>query len=273
MKVASLLAGVSSRIRSDYLSPSRVEEYGSILRRAREAGYRLISLEQFVAGLRKQEPEAPALILRHDVDIKDVAGNEAVLEAEIRNEANATYYFRLSTAKNHSRLIRRMLTQGFQVGYHFEEAATVAKRRRLRSRQDVFLHREEIVEDFRRNCDEIRSTWSPHLRSVAAHGDWINRRLGFTNNELINRGILGECGLDFEAYDPEIMKAVDVYVSDAVTPPGRWAGGRTPLGSIEEGKRRVYMLTHERRWNPGRLAKARADASRAWETARFALSS
>ena len=88
----------------------------------------MISLEQFVEGL-EQKPEATALILRHDVDIGDAAGNEAMLETEIRNGASATYYFRLSTAGVTRPCIRRMLAQGFQVGYHFEEAATVAKRR------------------------------------------------------------------------------------------------------------------------------------------------
>jgi hypothetical protein len=37
------------------------------------------------------------------------------------------------------------------------------------------------------------------------------------------------------------------------------------------GKRRIYMLTHERRWTSGRLAKVSADAIRVWESTRFSL--
>jgi hypothetical protein len=137
----------------------------------------------------------------------------------------------------------------------------------------VFRHREEIVSEFRHNCVSVRKTWNPALRSVAAHGDWINRRQGFTNNELIDRLVLDRCGLEFEAYDPEIFGAVDAYVSDVADPGEMWAGGVSPLDSMRKGLQRIYMLTHERNWHPDRRAKVLADGARLWDGVRFAARS
>jgi hypothetical protein len=271
MNVGRMARQVYWRVRLDYVSPGRVEDYAKILRQAREAGYRLISLEQYVDSLRKNQMPGPALVLRHDVDIADVEGDTAILKEEIRNGARATYYFRLDTARTHSELIRQLVDQGFDVGYHFEEAASLAKKHHWRSRDDLFAHRDEIQAAFRRNCERVRTTWSPRMRSASQHGDWINRKLGVSNKDLIDGPTREACGLEFEAYDDEILNSVDVYVSDVATPPERWARGVSPLGAIQEGKRRIYMLTHERWWNAGRVAKVRADAGRVWETVRYAL--
>jgi hypothetical protein len=257
------------RLLADYGSPGRGEEYLSILRLARDRGYRLLSLEDFVACSRDGGGSARCVILRHDVDIDDVPGNEAFFRAELEVGARATYYFRLSTARTHLGLIERLRDAGFEVGYHFEEGATLAKQWRWRSREEVFGHRDEIVSAFRQNCESIRNSWSPALRSVAAHGDWINRKLGFINNELIDRRTLAECGLAFEAYDSDIRDAVDTYVSDVATPPQKWTRGVGPIDEIRAGRCRLYMLTHERRWHPGRLAKASADAGRLRDAVRY----
>jgi hypothetical protein len=270
MNVTHVAGRVVRRLRAEYASPSRIDEYTSILRRAKEAGYALISLGEFVESLRKGKPAERCVILRHDVDINAVGANEAFFRTELAHGAHSTFYFRLSTFQRHARLIRWLREAGFEVGYHFEEGATIAKRRRLASRELVFQHRDEIVGEFRRNCDGIRAHWNSELRSVCAHGDWINRKLGFTNNELIDRRVLDECGLEFEAYDSDVRAVVDVYLSDAVHLPERWRDGVTPFDAIENGSNRIYILTHDGRWHPDRLAKASAEASRIWDLVRFA---
>jgi hypothetical protein len=255
------------RLRTDYGTRSRRDEYSQILRKAQEGGYQIIALGTFVQRLRSaaMNPVDRVLILRHDVDIGNVAGNRMFYEAEKELGGRATYYFRLATAPAHSELIGRLLGDGFEVGYHFEEAATVAKERRLRSREAVLGCRDEIVARFRSNCEQFRRRWNPQLRSVSSHGDWINRRLGVINNELIDEPVLASCGLDFEGYAAEIQGAVNVYVSDVAVPPQSWARGTSPWDAFRDQKRRIYMLTHERQWHGGRWAKAAADANRIWE--------
>ena len=63
-----------------------------------------------------------------------------------------------------------------------------------------------------RNVDRFRARYAPDLRSVASHGDWMNRALGFRNNEFVTAELLAACDLDFEAYDESVLGRADAYV-------------------------------------------------------------
>ena len=209
------------------------------------------------------------LALRHDVDIRDLAGNEAFYAAELAVGARSTFYFRLSTVQAHEALIGRLLADGFEVGYHFEEAAALARHEGLGSRDAVEKRRDQIQNLFRRNCDLFRRRWNPALASVASHGDWINRRLGFANHEFLTPELLTSCGLAFEAYSPDILGHVDVYISDVAWAPGTWSRDYGLADALRDGRDPICMLTHERRWHVNRRASASADMSRAIEGLRY----
>lgn len=266
---AGALRAIAFRVAADYARSDRGAEYAALLRQARDAGYEPMSLTAFHA--RSGTPPAGVrwLVLRHDVDIADVAGNEAFYRAERAAGARSTFYFRSGTAAPHAALIADLLRDGFEVGYHFEEGASVAKRLGLDSRAAVLDHRDEIADMFRRNCRAFRERWNGDLASVASHGDWINRRLGFTNNELVSPALLEACGLRFEAYGDAIMGRVDVYVSDVARAPNRWARGYGLDDAVRDGRHPVCLLTHERRWHRNRRAVAAADAGRTFEGLRY----
>jgi hypothetical protein len=267
----AIARAVTLRVRDDYGGRDRRKEYEALLRKACDMGYKLVSLAEFHARTSVGAgPGCRWLVLRHDVDIGDVAGNASFFAIERNLGAQSTFYFRQSTARTHERLMQPLIDAGFEVGYHFEEAATVAKGRGLRSRGAVFEHRREIEDLFQSNCWAFRARWNPHLQSVASHGDWINRRLGFTNNELVSSELLTACDLRFEAYGPDLLGRSDVYVSDVAVAPERWARGYGPEDALGDERGPIYMLTHEARWHTARAARARADVVRLVDAVRYA---
>jgi hypothetical protein len=267
--LASLRA-TARTVARHYGGRDRLSEYGRLIRTATGAGYEAVTLGRFhedaAAG---PWPVGRRLVLRHDVDIRDPVGNEAFYAAELAAGARSTFYFRLSTVEAHRPLIGRLLRDGFEVGYHFEEAATVARQYGLGSRAAVEERRDQIHDLFRRNCELFRASWNPGLVSVASHGDWINRRLGFVNHEFVSRELLQECGLAFEAYSTEILDRVDVYVSDVASPPAYWSGGYGLADALRDGRDPICMLTHERRWHVDRRASLSADTARTIEGVRY----
>lgn len=261
------VAAIGRRVRADYGSKDRAAEYRTMLEAARDAGYALVSVGAFRAAVAADAdaPAGPILALRHDIDVVDVAGNEAFLAAEATVGATATYYLRLATAPAHAGFVGRLRDAGFEVGYHYEEAATLAKRIRARDRAAVDAQRPAVEAAFRGNVDRFRARYAPDLRSVASHGDWMNRALGFRNNEFVTPELLTACGLDFEAYDASVLGRADAYVSDVATPPAVWADGQGLVEAIAAGSTRIVMLTHERQWHTNRLASLRSDATRLFE--------
>lgn len=270
MKPLRYARAIQHRIRDDLARTDRLAEYEVLLERARSLGYALRSLVEFDSNPDSTAPTR-CMAIRHDVDIADVAGNEAFHAIEQRLGARSTFYFRLSTARAHETLIHRLLGTGFEVGYHFEEAATVAQRHRLRDREAVLRRRDEIVGLFRQNCMAFRRRWNPDLASVASHGDWLNRRLGVTNNEFLTDDILADCGLRFEAYGQRVMGRAEVYVSDVASAPARWARGYGLDDALQAARSPIYLLAHERRWHAAPLAAVRADAERAFAAVRYSV--
>lgn len=271
MSAVETVRAVILRIRASYGRTDRLAEYARLLASARDAGYEGVSLAEFHARSAGGTGGERLLALRHDVDIDDVAGDEAFYAAERAVGARSTFYFRRSTAPAHASLIARLLASGFEVGYHYEEAATIAKRHHLHDRAAVIDHRAEVARHFRRNCDAFRKRWSPDLVSAASHGDWINRRLGFANHEFLSDQLMADCGLRFEAYGADLLGRADVYLSDVAAPPARWKAAYGLDDALRDRRNPIYLLAHERSWHTSRVVNARADGERVLDELRYRL--
>ncbi len=255
MSVVNALTGLVRRIQSDCRFTSYELAYNAFLKAAGQSGFDMITLIDSLDRFRGGVSTKPCLALRHDVDINSVAGNQMFFRVERAHGATATYYFRLSTAKAHRVFIAQLLQAGFEVGYHFEEAATVAKRRRLKEREEVFRFRDEIQEQFKHNCEQFRQQYNPHMRSVSSHGDWINRHLKFSNRDLLDTQILAQCGLDLEAYDSNFRRCFELILSDVYQPPEIWLGENDWINRLKGVSGAVHVLTHERQWYPAPIIK------------------
>ena len=262
-------SSLAHRIAADLSVRTRADEYSGLLRMARDQGYEVVPLcEVWDAG---PSDRRRYLAVRHDVDIRDVPGNEMFRAIERSCGARASYYFRLSTVKVHADFIRSARRDGCEIGYHYEEASALAKSLGLRDLASVIQHREEVEARFVSNCDEFRRIWNPNLRSAASHGDWANRLLGFGNQALIGNVALAAAGLDFEACLEGLTSWAGRYVSDVARHPARWADNYGLREAVADGHPRIYMLTHERSWHGNPLTAIVADLDRVAEEAVYRL--
>jgi hypothetical protein len=257
------------RLYGDFLMPSRLEEYRALLERSLGAGYRIVSVEGFwgLLGGAGLEPGARYLVLRHDID---TGPRTAAAMWQIERELGiaGSFYFRLSTLE--PELMGSIAAAGGEASYHYEELASLAKRRHLRSRAAILAHLPEARELFGRNLARLRTLTGLPMRVVAAHGDFVNRRHGIRNWVLLeDRALREELGIELEAYDEAFMRHVSSRHADLIDR-RRWTP-EDPLAAIGRAEPLVYVLVHPRGWQVERLANARDDALRAWEALLYAL--
>lgn len=263
------MKGILNRIYSDYVMSNRIREYGDLLVQARCSGYDIIALGDFWKGRDKKEGARPKMVLRHDIDTSPlVALSFSAVERKFG--ARASYFFRLSTAEPEVMLL--LADTGHELGYHYEELATVAKEKgvnREGNREGVL---ETLVEDarslFAANLAELRRRTGLPLRIAASHGDFANRALNAPNTLLLSdRGLRASLGIEFEAYDPEIEGRVAFRANDAPYPV-LWHP-RDPSEAVRAGISPVYVLTHTRHWGRRPLENLREDLKRSVEGLRF----
>ncbi|MCX8089044.1 MAG: hypothetical protein ACK40N_08610 [Meiothermus ruber] len=232
------------RFYSDFLLPSRVQEFRSLLEQALARGYQVHSIasiwEKIKAG---QLQDGPYLVLRLDIDT-DLRTTRALWRVICEVNVRGSFYFRLSTLDVN--LMREIHASGSEASYHYEEVATYAKRHRLKSRAEVEAHMPAIRALFAENYRRIKALTGLPLHTVASHGDWINRRLGVINHELLEPSLREELGIELEAYDPALHQHYTRRYSDGAYP-NLWLDG-DPLEAIQKGLPFVEVLMHPRHW-------------------------
>jgi hypothetical protein len=232
------------RFYADFLLPDRLEEYRGLLVRAKEHGYRTMSIGAHRRAAAAGEPSgAKVLILRHDVDT-DLPTAKLQFDIERSLEVSASYFFRLSTVD--VEFMRYLDAHGSDVGYHYEELSTVARERGLRTRAAVELHMSEIQSRFRENLRELRAAVGLPLGFVAAHGDMANRQLGMRNQELLDDALRSELDIEVTADVRAATPGLVSRFSDAAYP-SFWKP-HDPVIALERGDAVVYVVTHPRQW-------------------------
>jgi hypothetical protein len=265
----SRVAAIGSRLRAEFFTPDRGAEYSELLAFAQTRGFEIRSLESLWSS---PESHSLSIAFRHDVDRPATRPAREIFLREQSAGARSTFYFRLKTFPPNERLVGRLLDAGFDVGYHYEEAADIAKELGLRSRRELDEHVEAILDRFRANVELVRDRYHPGLRSVASHGEWINARLSTANKEFVSDDLLAECGLWFEAYHP-LFTTQSTYVSDATAPPEQWAKGYTVEAAIAAGHSRICVLTHPSRWFRATSVSASHFFQRGLQEARYRIRS
>jgi hypothetical protein len=248
---ASLAARwLAKRIRKDYLFPPRHQEYQRILEVASERGYQAMALGEVLSASR-QGAQQRVLALRHDVDTPNRKGVRLFLDLEKEFGATATYYFRLRTL-GMTALVREILDCGSEVGYHFEEPASVAKQCRITSVQQLqeAENRRRIEEMMERNVQRVNAVLGVPIRSLCSHNDFYNRRLGIENYELLPTRLRQQFDILFEANDRSLMDLFGRVCTDVTTDLLLWRGDRSPVKAMREGVQRILVLTHPRQWHP-----------------------
>ena len=195
--------GIAGRLYGDYLLPSRLREYELLLSLALGAGYETLPLGEFAE---RRATSDRVLLLRHDID-SDLATATRMWEIEQRLGMRGTWFFRLSTWDD--TLVAAIAAGGSEVGYHYEELATLALRNGARSREAALALVEEARDLMRVNTAALRRRSGLPLTTFASHGDFANRHAGVRNTVLLDdEGLRAELDVRLEAYDQRLHLAL-----------------------------------------------------------------
>lgn len=241
-----MIKRIYCRIYSDFIMPSRLQEYEALLSVALKREYYICSIERFWKIYQSAEfnQQTKYLILRHDID-SDVSTAQEMFSVEKHLGVTASYYFRLSTLD--ISFMQTLNSYGSEASYHYEEIATYAKKHHIKTAQAIYSNLHAIQDLFARNLVKLRESTGLPMHIVASHGDFVNRFLGIPNHELLrDQELRKENQIVLEVYDKDMMKYVTSRHSDTAYP-AFWKPG-SPLEAINKGSKVVYVLTHPRHW-------------------------
>jgi hypothetical protein len=246
---------------NDFLMPSRVEEYERIIQQALKSGYEHITIKDYYKKLIENKLDSSMYFIhRHDIDT-DVSTARKFFEIEKKYNIKATYYFRLSTIDID--FMKELNDYGSEVGYHFEEIATYCKKKHIKSKEEVFKELLKIKKVFIKNFKELEAKLGFKIETIASHGDFVNRKLGIINNEIVkDKNVRKEINIICESYDEKLIKSFDIYISDAQYPVFY-----TPINIFEViGKyNKICFLTHPRQWRSDIIINLFDNFKRIWE--------
>jgi hypothetical protein len=257
---------LAHRAYADFLMPSRLGRFEALLDGLRSSGYTVTSIEGVLEATSDPGEIGPKVaILRHDVDT-DPKTARAMWEIEMRVGVIGSYFFRLSTFDRP--LMVDMAASGFGVGYHYEEVATIAKQRRLRTREAALQSLPAAQALFEGNLRALRAATGIPLRVAASHGDFVNRRLGVANWVMLrDRQFRAQVGISAEAYDDDLMMPVSARFNDTLYP--KYWTPEPPSRAIASASPVIYLLVHPRHWRVARMANATDDLRRVVEALRL----
>jgi hypothetical protein len=250
--------GGALRLYSDYLQPERLHELRRLLEAAAAGGYQTMTLAAFAdrVAAGSPAPDDRILLLRHDID-SDVPRARRMWEIERSLGMVGSYFFRHSTWDVD--FMRELSRAGCEVGYHYEELATLIKQRGAGAAAEARALLDPARARLRTTIAQLRADTGLPLDVLASHGDFANRAVRVGNLEMLQDSALrAEIGVRLEAYDIETH--VSARSADGVPPRG-WRP-QDPLDAIARGKPVVAVLLHPRAWGRAPLANAHEDLHR-----------
>ena len=261
MDVKRVGTTIRNRIAMDFFLAPRFDVYDRLLATAVGHGYTCETIAETWERIKSGTLAPRTFVLRNDVDT-DPRTARALWEIDRRHGVRATYYFRLRTLDLD--LMREMDAVGTEASYHYEEVATVAKRRGLRSRADVDANMAEIQDLFASNLADLRNRTGLAMRTVASHGDFANRAIKTANHALLaDTAFRDRVGVDLETYDEAFTSHITMRAADLGSP--QLFAPSDPIDALRAGSAFVYVLVHPRQWQVDRLGNLAEDVLRARE--------
>lgn len=225
------------------LSRGRWDEYRRFLQLAREHGYRLVALEDWVLEGDREVTDL-TLILRHDVDQHP---RSALTMARIEEElgVRSSWYFRWRTA--HPVVVASVKDRGFDVGLHYETLTRKALERTALGGVDERLL-DESRGDLRAEIAAFDRLFGP-IRSAVPHGD--SRVPGVHNGELLQNRDCGDYGIEFDGNEAMNGRNLGYWLTDRSSVEGGWREGVDPAELFASRATPVLCVTHPNNWASG----------------------
>lgn len=190
--------------------------FRELLKELKNSGYNFYTLKDFL-----NSKSDKSVILRHDVD--RLPGN-SLRFAEIEKEIGiyGTYYFRIVKNSFNLGVIKKIISLGHEIGYHYED---------LSLKKGNY---EAAFESFKKNLSEFRKIYD--VKTICMHGSplskWDNKNLWekYSYKEL---GILCEPYIDLDYNDI-------FYITDTGR---RWNGGISIRDKVNSKYKNSYKNT------------------------------
>lgn len=215
-----------------------------MLRRALDAGYAVVSLDEFVLG--DGAAGDRVLILRHDVD-QAPRSVLPMLRIEQELDLRATWYFRWRTAD--PRIVGAVRAAGGTIGLHYEtltrQVLTRGQPRDDAERAAMLTACRELL---RAETRAFATSFGP-ARSAAAHGD--TRVPAVNNGDLLRDQDPHDFGLEFDANVAMRRFELACWLTDRSASDGSWKDGLDPLALLGDGQSPILCLTHPNNWISG----------------------
>jgi hypothetical protein len=253
-----MFATIGYRAYQNFLMPSRLGEYAQLLEGLIRHGYTFLTVAGLATGAKTGHLPALTCVIRMDVDT-DLPTARKMFSIEKALGVKTTYYFRLRPFD--AGFARSVAAHGSEVGFHYEELASVAKRLGLRNKAEVDAQLPAIREEFVANLAWFAQQVGFWPKTIASHGDFANRMLGLPNYYVIDKTLLERFGIIAEAYDEWVNAPIQARFSDR-EPPAWWDPG-PPDEAVRRLVPCVYILVHPRQWRANRATNARLEIERA----------
>lgn len=262
---------LGNRIYEDYLKKSRLKYYKELLQTAKKNGYRMVGVLEYyeiiVNG--RSSTDEKILINRHDIDTSPKVARKLfeIEQSVYGHDGGATYYFRNSTIDK--KLISEIEEYGYETGYHYEELASIAKKNKLRNRDDVITAMPEISQLFLADLSWYRKFTNTKSKTVASHGDFVNTFLQLQSYEILKDSKVREqSGIILEAYDEVITKDIKLRAADQDELD---KFSEKVVGGIIRGVSDIMILTHPRNWEVDFVSNTKENLTRLVQGLKYRL--
>ncbi len=250
--IPNLLNRIIWKVPNTFCPKHSMHEYELILKTALSLGYKFLTLGEL--SRMEKAPDTPFIILRHDIDTDPKAALRFA-QIELSHNARGTYFFRRCTWN--PAVMDTLYRQNLEVGYHYEELSDYAKAKHLKQKELILPHLSDIREMFAQNLCTLRRTVQSPLTCAAAHGDFTYPTIDLGNKLFMqDRQFRSSLGIDYEAYDPELLQKYVHHISDKPAPQNYYPG--SPLELIHQ-RESFLFLSHPRWWIPNPLESIKAD--------------
>ena len=233
----------------NYLKNDRIKEYDSVIKKALENDYEVISLRDYVED--KFDKTKKLLVLRHDVDHFS-NGTKMMFEIEKKYEVTSSFYFRNSTFE--PKLMKDIEEYGSEASLHFEPIADFVKANKIKNQDELYSSKDwqnRCLDILQANLQRYRNLLDIPCITIASHGEYENSLVQTPNNYLTeDTSTYDYLGIELEAYNKEMIDRVTCYISDVpIEINSGYRYGVTPFEAISNNEQFIMFLSHPNHWH------------------------